>query len=1828
MFDTRNVMYNGREWRTRIIFDNGTTKFDETTICSWEITCEQDTSKIIGATQGKQLEVVLLADVGTNLNGTFKLEVGEYYYDKVEEKYKTYWFNMGQYWKVESVEQRDSQTVCLTAFDPMVYLFGEDKYREGGNSTEITTNQLKAHIEQKYGIMIDATIPEFTIMNPYLETYRDCISYLAMISSSNAFFKNDSMTIKFVPLVPKATPDLAIDGEFYYNISFDRSEFEVKKIELDIGTGFGYSRGEGTTDETVTLQMPYATQLITDEIYNNLNGYTQEGISCKFLAHPALESFDTLKLTDVYGNVHLTEINGYKLSFSGGLSMELNTQIMSANNTTTNYVESTLRTKIQIEADKILSIVEAEYQKKEATLIVSASKENIVVVLDEDNTPSKTTEFSITFTVFKNKTNEEIPCVIKNITLSDDNLTAEYSNTSPVLTLNANTDRVFTSEEGYIDCIIETTEGDVYKRLFWSTTINTIENSLIVLSATTQMFTRENALAEWTPSSITVTANCSLCELTGWKYSIDNGTSFIDAVSGSNGLTIGSNTITIANDSDLFNDTKNVIIKAITDSGVSDSITISQTGDTDMIYVLLSNENHTFVASSDGKAIPTSIDIEVMGYKGNYEAPVTIGSISNIPTGMSVSISGNIITISVDNTFTKLNGTLTIPITCEGISFKKTFSYSLSVSGGRGVSTVDNYYLASSLKKGVTVDTEGWSLEVPELTSDLPYLWNYEVTTFTDNSTTTTEPALIGTYSEDGKGIDSIVEYYLISSKSTGITTSSSGWSTTIPTLTAENKYLWNYEEIVYTDGTSDTTDPVVIGVYGDKGENASWVKIETTSQVFKLIGTSYSPSTITLSPTFNNSTYSKWQYSTNNGSTWTNVTSGSNGLTISSNKLIIANTCSLFTDSINVLQFKVTGTNNAVDIMSIMRIQDGVDAFSVILDNEAHTFTANYEGYAMAQEITLGLLGYVGDDSCNLTVGTITGQPTGLTTTINNNNTTAPSIKITVSANVMNTRSGVLNIPVSTTYNGKSYSCNKKFSYSLSLDGTPASSCKINASSNVFMSGDGGTTYSPSTLTFTGSFVECSFSKWQYLDTVVGAWKNVSSGSNGFTLSGNNLILAVTSSLFNEKGGTISIRLITDKSGVYDTITVSKITQIDDISKDLENIRSEITQTNYNWKASFSTANATNMLFDGDFDKPISKCNWAILNSNSTMEYSTVNAYPFYENHVSLATRFKYNTECGIQYSLDLELKANTDYVYQAYIYVDDDSLISSSENMPLSYWTWTGDNPSNMNSTTSDIIDYSQILYSGRYNLVYVHFKTKDLEEAIKCRLFIKGKTNKSGNVQVLYTREVCFRERDTVAPYCGNSNEVIAGVTTIDMNGVTVEHTLCNTRTEMTANGFYVIGKDDNQEDITVAELGSKEAWSQLKVDKVFANNIENIYEGDANLYVDHSATVAGDGTSDKPFNSFAQLKEHLEANPVINKDLYITVRDPGFVINEQLRLDRLKGTGFIKITLEDTLVIANLGNGQFCMEFHQIPKWVWITSGREFGSSTTGAVLQDGGDGNGHGIYATDVDRLEIDSLTIACKNYGILTERSYVYTWHVDFGKCYNAIELRYQSIYYSSDDVGSCADFVRLRSGSFAYWGCGTVRPEGAVQESNGLYYDHGKTLTPTASCRYPSRNPEPPASSEQLYTYTYDWTSHKTYQYQWSNWGDSDCKQGSWGYGLRGGHMFFDISTLRSQMTGTVQDGNTITLTRAGSGGLSSPANVYINGSTCSSASGTPSYGGQVLLGSLSWGEIKTFTLPKAIVQGLVNGTYNSLAVYVNSTASNCYLNITNCSITLKTKK
>lgn len=75
-----------------------------------------------------------------------------------------------------------------------------------------------------------------------------------------------------------------------------------------------------------------------------------------------------------------------------------------------------------------------------------------------------------------------------------------------------------------------------------------------------------------------------------------------------------------------------------------------------------------------------------------------------------------------------------------------------------------------------------------------------------------------GADGQDGVGIESITKYYLASEKSTGITISSSGWSTTKQDMTDVKKYLWSYEVYAYTNGTATKTTPIIIGVHGQNG--------------------------------------------------------------------------------------------------------------------------------------------------------------------------------------------------------------------------------------------------------------------------------------------------------------------------------------------------------------------------------------------------------------------------------------------------------------------------------------------------------------------------------------------------------------------------------------------------------------------------------------------------------------------------------------------------------------------------------------------------------------------------------------------------------------------------------------------------------------------------------------------------------------------------------------------------------------------------------------------------------------------------------------------------
>ena len=123
-----------------------------------------------------------------------------------------------------------------------------------------------------------------------------------------------------------------------------------------------------------------------------------------------------------------------------------------------------------------------------------------------------------------------------------------------------------------------------------------------------------------------------------------------------------------------------------------------------------------------------------------------------------------------------------------------------------------------------------------------------------------------------GKGITNIAEYYLASPNNSGITTSTSGWSTTIPTITPTNKYLWNYEIIKYSDNTTDVKNPKIIGAYGDKGQTgntgATGVSVKTITNHYLATASSSSvtKSTSGWTTTVQNVTSTKkylWNYET-----------------------------------------------------------------------------------------------------------------------------------------------------------------------------------------------------------------------------------------------------------------------------------------------------------------------------------------------------------------------------------------------------------------------------------------------------------------------------------------------------------------------------------------------------------------------------------------------------------------------------------------------------------------------------------------------------------------------------------------------------------------------------------------------------------------------------------------------------------------------------------------------------------------------------------------------------------------------------------------------------
>lgn len=139
-------------------------------------------------------------------------------------------------------------------------------------------------------------------------------------------------------------------------------------------------------------------------------------------------------------------------------------------------------------------------------------------------------------------------------------------------------------------------------------------------------------------------------------------------------------------------------------------------------------------------------------------------------------------------------------------------------------------YQAST--SGTSAPTGTWTTTIPNVNKG-SYLWTRTTVTYSDDTNTVSYSVAYrgtdgidgtngtnGTNGKDGKGITSITYYYATSTSQTA-PSEANITSTTIPTLNATNKYLWQKEVIKFSDNTNKTSI-LLIAVYGDKGQTGA----------------------------------------------------------------------------------------------------------------------------------------------------------------------------------------------------------------------------------------------------------------------------------------------------------------------------------------------------------------------------------------------------------------------------------------------------------------------------------------------------------------------------------------------------------------------------------------------------------------------------------------------------------------------------------------------------------------------------------------------------------------------------------------------------------------------------------------------------------------------------------------------------------------------------------------------------------------------------------------------------------------------------------------------
>ena len=352
--------------------------------------------------------------------------------------------------------------------------------------------------------------------------------------------------------------------------------------------------------------------------------------------------------------------------------------------------------------------------------------------------------------------------------------------------------------------------------------------------------------------------------------------------------------------------------------------------------------------------------------------------------------------------------------------------------GAAGVGYVYDHSEYAISTSATMAPSSGWAPTIPERPEGY-LLWMRDVILLSSGTTEIIgERVVTGDPGADGVSITGNKTWFAVSSSAT--TAPETGWSEDYPSRTA-GQYIWQRVEFLYSNGQSDYTLPVVMtGDPGDDGENARTCYV-TGKQVMKYAAGAGNPTpaVLKLSASYLNTSHKEWQYLNGDGE-WTSWTPAETSLDL---ELTAVDVCWNGGDSATVRAIDTTET--AMDSVSLAKLrdgeggqdgEDGADAYTVLLGNEAYQFTGD-TSHAVAASMSCAVTAYKGTEQVAASIGTITGHPSGMTTTVQNNDSLNAAFKVEVTEELTQ-QSGVLVVPV--TVDGVAFE--KRFSWSVSFRG------------------------------------------------------------------------------------------------------------------------------------------------------------------------------------------------------------------------------------------------------------------------------------------------------------------------------------------------------------------------------------------------------------------------------------------------------------------------------------------------------------------------------------------------------------------------------------------------------------------------------------------------------------------------------------------------------------------------------------------------------------------------------------------------------------------------